>query len=211
MAIRPRVISGGRLPGRPQHTAERGGAPPVAPPTIFTIGHSTRALGQLVALLHKNDIQLLADVRTAPGSRRLPHFNRLDLERTLAADGIRYVHLPELGGLRKPRADSPNAGWHNSSFRGYADYMQEPTFWEALDGLVALAEHSTVAIMCAEAVPWRCHRNLIADALTVRRLEVRHIIGDAQPRVHRLNSMATVNAERITYPASPSLVEEGQL
>ncbi len=164
-----------------------------------------------MALLHKNDIQLLADVRTAPGSRRLPHFSRLDLERTLAAHGIRYVHLPDLGGLRKPRASSPNAGWHNSSFRGYADYMQERTFWEALDGLVALTEHSTVAIMCAEAVPWRCHRNLIADALTVRGLEVRHIIGDAQPRVHRLNPMATLDAGRITYPTSPSLVDDGQL
>ena len=155
-----------------------------------------------MALLNKNHIQLLADVRTAPGSRRMPHFNRFDLERALAADGIRYVHLPELGGLRKPRVDSPNEGWHNSSFRGYADYMQEPAFWEALDDLIALAGDSTVAIMCAEAVPWRCHRNLIADALTVRGLEVRHIIGNAQPRVHRLNPMATVNAGAITYPPS---------
>jgi uncharacterized protein (DUF488 family) len=161
-------------------------------------------LEQFVALLHKNHIQLLADVRTAPGSRRMPHFNRLELERAIAADGIRYIHLPELGGLRKPRVDSPNGGWHNSSFRGYADYMQEPTFWEALDGLIALADDSTVAIMCAEAVPWRCHRNLIADALTVCGLEVQHIIGDAQPRVHRLNPMATVNAGAITYPPSPA-------
>lgn len=155
-----------------------------------------------MALLNKNHVQLLADVRTAPGSRRMPHFNRLDLERTLAADGIRYIHLPQLGGLRKPRVDSPNGGWHNSSFRGYADSMQEPAFWQALDGLIALAHDSTVAIMCAEAVPWRCHRNLLADALTVRGLEVRHIIGDAQPRVHRLNPMATVNAGTITYPPS---------
>jgi uncharacterized protein (DUF488 family) len=160
-------------------------------------------LEQLVALLRKNGIQLLADVRTAPGSRRMPHFNRLDLERTLAAEGIRYIHLPELGGLRRPRVDSPNGGWHNSSFRGYADYMQEPTFWGALAGLIALADGWTVAIMCAEAVPWRCHRNLIADALSVRGLEVRHIIGDAQPRVHRLNPLATVNAGAITYPPSP--------
>lgn len=173
------------------------------PPTIFTVGHSTRPVEQLVELLHKNDIQLLADVRTAPGSRRMPHFNRLALERLLAAEGIRYVHLPQLGGLRKPRSDSPNGGWLNSSFRGYADYMHEPAFWKALDGLIALANDSTVAIMCAEAVPWRCHRNLIADALTVRGLEVRHIIGDAQPRVHRLNPMATVNAGWITYPPSP--------
>jgi uncharacterized protein (DUF488 family) len=157
-----------------------------------------------VALLKQNHIQLLADVRTAPGSRRMPHFNRVDLERTLAADGIRYIHLPELGGLRKPRVDSPNGGWHNSSFRGYADYMQEPSFWQALDALIALARDSTVAIMCAEAVPWRCHRNLIADALTVRGLEVRHIIGNAQPRVHRLNPLARVNAGSITYPPSPA-------
>jgi uncharacterized protein (DUF488 family) len=162
----------------------------------------------LLALLHKNHIEVLADVRTAPGSRRMPHFNRLELERTLVADGIRYVHLPQLGGLRKPRANSPNGGWRNSSFRGYADYMQEPIFWEALDGLIALAEESRVAIMCAEAVPWRCHRNLIADALTVRGLEVRHIIGDAQPAVHRLNPMARVNDGRITYPPSPPLAGE---
>lgn len=177
------------------------------PPTIFTVGHSTRELDQLVKLLHRNDIQLLVDVRTAPGSRRMPHFNRLELERLLAAEGIRYVHLPQLGGLRKPRSDSPNGGWRNSSFRGYADYMQEPAFWKTLDDLIALANDSTVAIMCAEAVPWRCHRNLIADALTVRGLEVRHIIADTQPRVHRLNPMATVNAGRITYPPSPRLMD----
>lgn len=157
-----------------------------------------------MGLLKQNHIQLLADVRTAPGSRRMPHFNRVDLERTLAADGIRYIHVPELGGLRKPRVDSPNGGWHNSSFRGYADYMQEPSFGHALDALIALAHDSTMAIMCAEAVPWRCHRNLIADALTVRGLEVRHIIGNAQPRVHRLNPLASVNAGSITYPPSPA-------
>ena len=162
-----------------------------------------------MALLHKNHIQLLADVRTVPGSRRMPHFNRLDLERALAAEGIRYIHLPELGGLRKPRVDSPNGGWHNSSFRGYADYMQEPAFWEALERLIALADDSRVVIMCAEAVPWRCHRNLIADALSVGGLDVRHVIGDAQPRVHRLNPLATVSGGAITYPASPGRFTEG--
>jgi uncharacterized protein (DUF488 family) len=160
-----------------------------------------------VDLLRKNGIELLADVRTAPGSRRVPQFNRLELERSLTEHGIRYVHLAKLGGLRRPRSDSPNGGWRNSSFRGYADYMQEPSFWESLDGLIALAQDSTVAIMCAEAVPWRCHRNLIADALTVRGREVRHIIGASQPQVHRLNPMATVKGGRLTYPPSPSLVE----
>lgn len=157
--------------------------------------------------LRKNGIELLADVRSAPGSRRVPQFNRLELERSLTEHGIRYVHLAKLGGLRRPRSDSTNGGWRNSSFRGYADYMQEPSFWESLDGLIALAQDSTVAIMCAEAVPWRCHRNLIADALTVRGLEVRHIIGAGQPQVHRLNPMATVSGGRLTYPPSPSLVE----
>jgi uncharacterized protein (DUF488 family) len=174
---------------------------------IFTVGHSTRSLDQLVDLLRKNGIELLADVRTAPGSGRVPQFNRLELERSLTEHGIRYVHLAKLGGLRRPRSDSTNGGWRNSSFRGYADYMQEPSFLESLDGLIALAQDSTVAIMCAEAVPWRCHRNLIADALTVRGLEVRHIIGAGQPQVHRLNPMATVSGGRLTYPPSPSLVE----
>ena len=157
-----------------------------------------------MGLLKQNHIQLLADVRTAPGSRRMPHFNRVDLERTLAADGIRYIHVPELGGLRKPRVDSPNGGWHNSSFRGYADYMQTPEFEQSLEELIRLAKQDRLALMCAEAVPWRCHRSLIADSLTVRGLEVRHIIGNAQPRVHRLNPLASVNAGSITYPPSPA-------
>jgi len=174
------------------------------PETIFTIGHSTRSIDELVGLLRPNRIELLVDVRTVPGSRRLPQFNRPALERSLPAAGIRYLHLPELGGLRKPRPDSPNAGWRNSAFRGYADYMQEAGFHKALDRLIALADETTLAVMCAEAVPWRCHRSLIADALLVRGLSVRHIIDAQAPQLHELNPMAVVNGGRITYPATPT-------
>ncbi len=167
---------------------------------VFTIGHSTRSIDQFVRLLRNNGIELLVDVRTAPGSRRMPHFNRLELEQSLPEHGIRYLHLPQLGGLRKPRPDSTNGAWRNSSFRGYADFMQEPVFGEALDQLMDLSRKQSVAIMCAEAVPWRCHRNLIADALVVRGVDVQHIVGEANSRPHRLNPMAVVKGGHIIYP-----------
>jgi len=144
-------------------------------------------------------------VRTAPGSRRMPHFARASLELTLPERGIEYGHMPELGGLRKPRPDSVNAGWRNDSFRGYADYMQTDDFWRAIDQLRALAAAKTTAIMCAEAVPWRCHRSLIADALTVQGVEVRHITGKGQPAAHRLTPFAFVVDRRITYPGTDTL------
>ena len=145
----------------------------------------------------------LVDVRTVPASRRVPHFAKAALERELPARGMEYVHVPELGGLRKPRRDSINGGWRNDSFRGYADYMQTDEFWRALDGLVHMAGDK--AVMCAEAVPWRCHRSLIADALTVEGVEVSHITGPSKPSRHALTPFARVANGRISYPPPDTL------
>jgi uncharacterized protein (DUF488 family) len=144
-------------------------------------------------------------VRTLPASRRLPHFARSALERSLPAHGIAYRHMPELGGLRKPKPDSTNLGWRNVSFRGYADYMQTDAFRDALAELVRLAASKRVAVMCAEAVPWRCHRSLIADALAVDGVTVRHITGMQEPSPHRLTPFARVAAGRVTYPPPDTL------
>ena len=152
-----------------------------------------------------NGIELLVDVRTVPASRRVPHFSKGSLERSLLQHGIDYLHMPELGGLRKPKPDSINTGWRNVSFRGYADYMETEEFWDGIVRLESLAASRTVAIMCAEAVPWRCHRSLIADALTIRGVEVRHITGPAAPALHQLTSFARVEGGRITYPAPDTL------
>lgn len=135
----------------------------------------------------------------------MPHFAKSALERSLEASGIGYLHMPELGGLRKPKPDSLNTGWRNASFRGYADYMQEEAFWTALADLEALAATRRVAIMCAEAVPWRCHRSLTADALTVHGMEVRHITGRSEPSRHKLTPFARVDDGRITYPPPDTL------
>ena len=135
----------------------------------------------------------------------MPHFARAALELALPEKGIAYRHMPELGGLRKPKVDSINTGWRNVSFRGYADYMQTAEFWTALDRLQALAESVRTAIMCAEAVPWRCHRSLIADALTVRGVEVRHITSLAEPALHKITPFARVESGHITYPAPDTL------
>jgi uncharacterized protein (DUF488 family) len=135
----------------------------------------------------------------------MPHFSRAGLEASLGAAGIAYLHVPELGGLRRPRPDSVNAGWRNDGFRGYADHMQTPEFWSALEKLIGLAEARRTAIMCAEAVPWRCHRSLISDALTVRDVDVRHITGGGEPSPHRLTPFAVVAEGRITYPPPDTL------
>ena len=127
------------------------------------------------------------------------------MERSLPAHGIAYLHMPELGGRRKPKPDSTNIGWRNVSFRGYADYMQTDEFWTAIDRLIDLARQRQLAIMCAEAVPWRCHRSLVADALTVRGVEVRHITGAGEPSPHRLTPFARVEGGRISYPAPDTL------
>ena len=172
---------------------------------VLTVGHSTRSLEELVELLRHHGVELLVDVRTVPGSRRMPHFSKASLEKTLPAHGIAYMHMPELGGLRKPKHDSINMGWRNVSFRGYADHMQDDEFWEAISELERLASTKRLAVMCAEAVPWRCHRSLIADALTMRGDDVRHITGRGEPAVHTMTPFARVAGGRITYPAPLTL------
>ncbi len=171
---------------------------------IYTVGHSTRTLDQLVDLLHDAGVRTLVDVRTIPRSRHNPQFNRGQLEADLPARGVAYVHLPALGGLRRPRRDSPNGAWHNESFRGFADYMQTPEFDAGLRELLALSERQgPLVIMCAEAVHWRCHRSLIADALVARGLAVMHLgEGAGAPVEHRLTPFAVVAGERVTYPRS---------
>jgi uncharacterized protein (DUF488 family) len=167
---------------------------------MLTIGHSNRSLDELIAMLNSHGVQLLADIRTVPKSRHNPHFNRDALPQPLAAAGIDYVHLPGLGGLRHPRKDSPNAGWRNLSFRGYADYMQTAEFERNLEELLDLDAKRRVAIMCAEAVPWRCHRSLVADALTARGIPVFHIMGVDRANPHKLTSFARVDGRRVMYP-----------
>jgi uncharacterized protein (DUF488 family) len=167
---------------------------------VFTVGHSTRSLDELVELLHAHGIALLADVRTVPRSRRVPHFNQANLAAELPRRGVEYMHLPELGGLRRPRRDSPNTGWRSESFRGYADHMAGAEWQAALARLIDLGRERDVAVMCAEAVPWRCHRSLIADGLTVRGIQVRHIVGPGRAQSHALTPFARVDGERISYP-----------
>lgn len=172
-------------------------------PIIYTVGHSTRSLDELVALLRGFGIRRVVDVRTIPRSRHNPQFNRKTLAAALHNRRLSYRHLKGLGGLRHARADSPNQGWRNLSFRGFADYMQTPAFWEALDRLIELATERRTAIMCAEAVPWRCHRYLIADALLVRGFPVEHIMGPGTTRTHTLHPMAVVEEGLIIYPPPP--------
>lgn len=168
--------------------------------TIYTVGHSTRSLDDFVALLHREGIRALVDVRAFPMSRRYPHFNQEALAGSLAAHGITYRHAPALGGRRRPRADSPNMAWRNESFRAYADHMSTPPFRQAITDLIADAERVRTTVMCAEAVPWRCHRSLIADALVARGCEVRHVL-DASTERHQLMEIARVADGEVTYPA----------
>ncbi len=167
---------------------------------VFTIGHSTRPIDEFIALLRSNGIERLIDVRTIPKSRHNQQFNEDSLARALPRAKIDYIHIKELGGLRHARRDSPNTGWHNASFRGYADYMQTEEFRRALDRAIELADEKTSALMCAEAVPWRCHRSLIADALLVRGIEVLDIVGASPPKPHKLTPFARVRGTEITYP-----------
>ncbi len=168
---------------------------------IYTIGHSTRSLDELVALLDAVGVSVLADIRTIPRSRHNPQFNREALRAALRSRHLRYVHLAALGGLRHGRPDSPNTGWRNTSFRGFADYMLTEEFEAGLGELQALTENR-VALMCAEAVPWRCHRSLVADALTARGARVEHITGAGRPRPHHLTPFARVEGTRVTYPGA---------
>lgn len=168
--------------------------------TIYTIGHSTRPADEFLDILHAYGIELLADIRTVPRSRRNPQYDGEELRRLLACEHIAYKHLAGLGGLRHARKDSPNTGWKNASFRGYADYMQTPEFAQALEELIGLAHEQTTAIMCAEAVPWRCHRSLAGDALLVRGIDVQDIFSGTNARPHRLTPWAKVSGLDITYP-----------
>jgi len=167
---------------------------------VLTLGHSTRPIEDFVSLLQAHAVTRLVDVRSVPRSRRNPQFNVDSLPESLAPAGIAYTHLSGLGGLRRPRKDSPNAGWRNESFRGYADYMQTGEFLDNLEHLIEMARHERVAIMCAEAVPWRCHRSLIADALLVRGVRVDEIVGAERVRAHALTPFARVEGTTITYP-----------
>ncbi len=167
---------------------------------IYTIGHSTRSLEEFIALLREHGVTLVADVRTVPRSRHNPQYNKDTLPEPLAAAGIGYRHLLDLGGLRHTTAASVNTGWRNASFRGYADYMQTSGFEVGLEELLDLARKETVAVMCAEAVPWRCHRSLIGDALTVRGIDVEDIISEGHTQPHHMTPFAHVDGLRITYP-----------
>ena len=196
---------------------------------IYSIGHSTRSLEELVSLLRQHRVGVLADVRTAPGSRRLPQFGRASLTAELPPRGLAYVHLPELGGFRRPRPDSRNTAWRNESFRGYADHMESAEFQVGLERLLSLREGPealgipigpnpalprdgggyAVAVMCAEAVPWRCHRSLIADALLARGITVQHILGGGRTQPHTLTPFARVDGMDTSYPGLDTLALNG--
>jgi len=167
---------------------------------IFTIGHSTHPIEEFIQLLQAHGVEQLIDIRTVPRSRTNPQFNRDTLPESLKNAGIGYLHMPALGGLRHPRADSPNTAWRNASFRGYADYMQTPQFAAAIDSLIELASRGQVAIMCAEAVPWRCHRSLVADALTACGVPVEDILSMGRRQPHKLTPFARVEGARVWYP-----------
>ena len=170
--------------------------------TIWTIGHSTRDIEDFITLLHAYRIAQVIDIRLIPFSRRYPHFHTEALAAALRNAGMTYHHLAILGGRRKALPHSVNAGWRNAGFRGYADYMQSPAFETGLDQLTALARAVPTAIMCAEAVPWRCHRSLVSDALVNRSWEVIHILATSRADRHRLTAFARIDGDRITYPAS---------
>jgi len=167
---------------------------------VFTIGHSTMAAGAFITLLRDDRVAVVVDIRTIPRSRHNPQFESKALEKSLRESGIDYVWMRGLGGLRRPLTNSRNLGWRNASFRGFADYMQTHEFHENLEKLIEIISTRQAAVMCAEAVPWRCHRSLLADALLVRGFEVKHIIGRSPPRPHSLTRFAKVVGGEITYP-----------
>jgi uncharacterized protein (DUF488 family) len=171
-----------------------------ARPLILTIGHSNHSIGEFLALLKAHGVKRLVDVRTIPRSRHNPQFNRGALAASVRRAHIAYTHLPKLGGLRRARPDSVNGGWQNASFRGFADYMQTSEFAAALTRLEKLGRSKLCAITCAEAVPWRCHRSLIADALTVRGHAVKHIMTPTRANLHELTPFVHVRGKQITYP-----------
>ena len=169
--------------------------------TIFTIGHGNRTLDELVDALREHAIIQLVDVRSFPGSRRHPHFNRENLERSLPASGVRYLWLKELGGRRRSRPDSPHTGWQVEGFRAYADYMETPAFAGALEALLHQAREAPTAYMCAERLWWQCHRRLISDALTVRGIDVVHVLDARKSEPHKPTPFLQVVDGRLLYPA----------
>jgi uncharacterized protein (DUF488 family) len=171
-------------------------------PTLYTVGHSTHPIDEFIHLLKAHGIEELADVRSISRSRHCPQFNSDALEPALPAAGIGYTLLKALGGRRHSRKGSINTGWRNASFRGYADYMAKPAFSEGLEQLISIATHRPTAIMCAEAVPWRCHRSLIADAMLLRGWDVREILSTAPPRPHKLTPFLKMVDGRIAYPGT---------
>lgn len=177
---------------------DRNDAKPI--PVILTVGHSTRELESFLDLLQEQGVEKVVDIRTIPRSRHNPQFNRETLPDHLKAAGMGYTHLAGLGGLRHARRDSPNGGWCNSSFRGFADYMQTEEFEKTLERLIQLSKRKQVVLMCAEALPWRCHRSLVADALKIRGIAVEHIMTTKKRQAHELTPWAHVEGTTITYP-----------
>lgn len=174
--------------------------------TVFTIGHSTRAIEEFIELLQANGVTQLIDIRTVPRSRHNPQFEQTALQKSLPAVGIDYVYMKDLGGLRPKVSDSVNLGWHNQSFRNYADYMQTSEFASAVQELIVKAEKKPTAICCAEAVPWRCHRSLVGDALLVRGVHVLDIMSENSVKPHKLTAFALVNGTQITYPTDETRI-----
>lgn len=172
---------------------------------VLTIGHSTHTIEEFIALLRAHKVSRVVDVRTVPRSRHNPQFNKDSLPASLGKAGLHYIHMPGLGGLRHAARDSINVGWRNASFRAYADYMQTPEFEKHLEELIECARGKQVAIMCAEAVPWRCHRSLIGDALTVRGIRTEDIMSTTQCRLHQLTPFAKMRGTTVTYPAETPL------
>jgi uncharacterized protein (DUF488 family) len=166
---------------------------------VWTIGHSTRSLEEFVALLASHEIERLIDVRSFPGSKKFPHFNRQAISESLASFGIEYLHIPELGGRRRARKDSPNTAWRNSAFRGYADYMETDSFRDGINSLLDIAESSRAAIMCAEALWWRCHRSLISDYLKSKDVKVTHILSPTKAEPHSYTSAASLINGELSY------------
>jgi uncharacterized protein (DUF488 family) len=167
---------------------------------ILTIGHSTRTIDSFIRLLQAHDVSCVVDVRTIPRSRHNPQFNREALQKSLRQARLGYVHVPELGGLRHSTRGSSNTGWRNASFRGFADYMQTPEFENGLEKVLELVGGKSLALMCAEALPWRCHRSLIADALLARGVRAEHIMSATSRRAHTLTPFAKVRGTCVTYP-----------
>lgn len=181
------------------------------PALVFTIGHSTHPIDEFIGMLKAYDIETLVDIRTIPRSRHNPQYAKEVLAKSLKSGGITYRYMKGLGGLRHAKPDSPNMGWRNASFRGYADYMQTDTFQEALQELIAVAATSRTAIMCAEAVPWRCHRSLVGDALTVRDIPVIDIMTEKKSSPHKLTQFARVRGHKILYPKIEEETPKGKM